>query len=135
MTQPLRMIAWIEAMLAAIERNDTAEIKSLIHPDFVMYEDAGMPYGGVFHGPDGFFKMQQAVYGSWRDMSLERMFVLEEPGGDTVSVTYRFRARPQKSDDFVETFLHETWTIRNGLAIEAYVWYWNTPYLAKALGQ
>jgi uncharacterized protein len=39
------------------------EALELVHPDMVLHEAESLPYGGEYHGPDGFRKLFDVVYG------------------------------------------------------------------------
>lgn len=125
--------AWFAAMHRAMTSEDESALRALVHPDFVMYEDPGMPYGGVFKGPDAFVRVALAVKESWREQRLEKLHYSESPETSSVSIAFRMRARAKTTGEPVEIFLSEIWKFRDGLGVEAYVWYWNTPSLVSAL--
>ncbi|HTF54126.1 MAG TPA: nuclear transport factor 2 family protein [Pseudonocardia sp.] len=45
----------------AFARRDLDTIRAAIHPDFVMEQSTALPWGGVRHGPDGFFAFLGAL--------------------------------------------------------------------------
>lgn len=45
----------MRGVYAAFARRDLDTIRAAIHPDFVMEQQADLPWGGRRHGPDGFF--------------------------------------------------------------------------------
>lgn len=132
-TPAMPMSAWFAAMHKAMTSEDPEALKALIHPDFVLHEDPGVPYGGVFKGQEGFLKVALAVRDTWCDQTLERMHYSESPETNTASIVLRMRARAKPTGTLIETYVSEIWSFRDGLGIEAYVWYWNTPELIAAL--
>jgi len=124
---------FMENLSKAIDSGDEGRIAALFDPNFIMYEDGGMPYGGVFHGPSGFRKVQTTVYETWRDHTIDPVTILEEPDGDRICLVIRFTGKPGKTDEVVETYVNEIWTVRDGKAVEARVWYWDSDRLSKIM--
>lgn len=59
MTDPIKTYF---APVDAFQSGDDAATRALIGPDFVMHEDEGMPCGGTYRGPDGFFELVGKVW-------------------------------------------------------------------------
>jgi len=110
-----------------------AAIRGIIAPDFVMHEDPGMPYGGVYRGPDGFEELLGKVWAAWGGSHFEPAYQIADPAGDRVCAVVRFRSVSPRTGEPVEALINEVWTFRDGQAVEAQVWYYNSPGLCRAL--
>jgi ketosteroid isomerase-like protein len=47
----------------------------------------------------------------------------------------RLRGKPGNSTEPVETLVNEIWEFRDGKAVEARVWYFDTPRLSQAISE
>ena len=121
------------ALVAALKSEDEAAIRALISPDFVMYEDEGMPYGGVYRGQDGFFELIDKVWRTWGGTHFEPLYQIADPAGSMVCAVVGFRGTPGQSTEAVEALINEVWEFRNGQAVEARVWYFDAPRLCRAI--
>lgn len=99
-------------------------------PDFVVYEDPGMPYGGEFHGPDQFIALRRKVRKIW---NLEFIAKCAEPDGATMVAVFKATGVPGGLADALEAFINVVWTFRGDKAAAARVFYYDTPGLAAAL--
>ena len=120
-------------LVDAIKAGDDEATRALISPDFVLYQDGGMPYGGVYHGPDEFMKLIGEVWTLWGGSHFEPQYQLTEPGGTKMCAVVYFRANIGDSGETVDTMLSEIWDFRDGQAVEARIWYHDTPRLVAAL--
>lgn len=109
------------------------ELGELVHPDFIVFEDFGMPYGGIYRGPDGFAELVSKVVATWDGLQTECLSLLDEPGGDGVLMVMRLTGRSHSSGRTVEAQTSEFWRISNGRLAEGRVWYFDTPTVAAAL--
>ena len=114
-------------------RADNDEItRQFFHPEFIVYEDPGMPYGGILHGPDAFINLRRKVRKFW---NLAFIAKCVEPNGDTLVAVFKFTGVPGSAVDGIETVVTVVWTFRDGKAVEARVLYYDTPRLSLALAQ
>lgn len=123
------------ALVEALKAEDEAKTRTLIAPDFVMHEDEGMPYGGVYHGPDGFFDLIAKVWGTWGGTHFEPLYQIADPAGAKICAVVRFRGTPGNSSETVEALINEVWEFRNGQAVAATVWYYDSASLCRAIDQ
>ena len=121
------------ALVEALKAEDEAATRALIAPDFVMYEDEGMPYGGVYRGPDGFFELIAKVWGTWGGTHFEPLYQIADPAGSRICAVVGFRGTPGQSTEPVEALINEVWEFRDGQAVEARVWYFDAPRLCRAI--
>jgi len=120
-------------MVEVMKAGDDEATRALIDPNFVMYEDESMPYGGIYRGPDGLMELIYKVWNTWGGSHFEPQYQLEEPGGDRVATVVHFKGHLGKSKTPVEAIINEVWTIRNGMAVEARVWYYDATRIARAI--
>lgn len=113
-------------------RAEDGSVLALFHPDFVAYEDPGLPYGGEFHGGEEFVKLRRNVYKTWGPQCLELQFRCGDDDGHAIAY-FKLTGRPEGKDIVVESYVTLVWTFVDGLAVEARVSYYNTPELARAL--
>lgn len=79
----------------AIERRDAATIFAAHHPDVVVHEPPGLPYGGTWRGLDGVRRHAAGFIAAWgqlqrpEDRGLDPRFVAS---GDTIVALWRLRA-------------------------------------------
>lgn len=112
---------------------DPAALRAIIAPDFVIYEDEGMPYGGTYHGPDGLEALMGKVWAAWGGSHFEPEYQIADPKGDSVCAVVRFRSTNKATGEPVEALINEVWTFRDGKAVSARVWYFDSPGLCRAL--
>lgn len=125
------------AVMRAVERlmheGRIGEIAQLVHPDFVVHEDPGMPYGGVYRGPDGFVELVSNVVAAWQDLGTEVLSFLDEPGGDGILLIIRNYGKAPGTGKPLEVLTSEYWRIVDGTLREGRVWYYDSPTAAAAL--
>ncbi len=126
-------IAVMRAVESLMHEGRISEIATLVHPDFVVHEDPGMPYGGVYRGPDGFVQLVSNVVAAWQDLRTECLSFLDEPGGDGILLIIRNSGKAPGSGKPVEVLTSEYWRIVDGTLREGRVWYYDSPAAAAAL--
>src|SRR5581483_7759265 len=104
-------VAILEKWSEFIRAGDRQGMSTVLAPDFVLYEDAGLPYGGVFRGVDGFLGMLANLQASWVDLKFEHLGFFDEPGGDSVAVHVRMSGRSPKTGEPMEAFTSEVFKI------------------------
>lgn len=80
MASPREMLA---AVYAAAGARDWEKVESLIHPGFVLYEAADLPFGGEWHGKDALQRCAMAMYSTWAEAKVD---IHDITGGDTHAV-------------------------------------------------
>jgi ketosteroid isomerase-like protein len=123
----------LSALVDALKAGDEQATRALISPDFVIHLDGGMPYGGSYHGPDGFLELTTTVFSAWGGSDFEPQYQLTDESGSRVCTVVRFTGKPGGSSETLETMLSEIWEFRNDQAVEARVWYFDTDRLSKAM--
>lgn len=120
-------------LVDAIKAGDDDATRALISPDFVLYQDGGMPYGGTYRGPDEFMKLCKEVWTLWGGTQFEPLYQIADPDGTRICAVVYFKAKPGQASEPVDTTLSEVWEFRDGQAVEARIWYFDTKRLSAAL--
>lgn len=80
MASPREMLA---AVYAAASARDWDKVASLLHPDFVLYEAASLPFAGEWRGKDALQRCAAAMYGTWAAAKVD---IHDITGGDSHAV-------------------------------------------------
>lgn len=122
----------LEALFKAFLSRDMAAVDAAIHPDFVITEAAGLPYGGVYRGLDGWHKLIENIVGTWDDFSTEFNEIIGEPDADRFAALHTLHGRSKKTGRSVSVKVFELWALKDGKAIECLPFYFDTHAVAKA---
>jgi len=126
-------VALYQRLLAAMRGSDDTAALPYFAEDFVAYEDPGMPFGGRFEGGEGFLMLRRKVYETWGPGALNLLFVCGDPEGGHASAHFRLAGRPHGAIEPIEGHVTVVWSFRDELAVEARVYYFDTPRLAEEL--
>lgn len=118
-----------EIVVALRSEDDSAAMK-YFHPDFVIHEDPGMPYGGVFKGADKFIELRRKVRAIWNLSFIARC---ADQDGKTFVAVFRATGVRGGLAESMETVVTVVWTFQDERALEARVLYYDTPRLSAAL--
>lgn len=132
-TEVLKRFIQAEAEYFAGEY-DEFPAEHYLDPGFVLYEPESMPYGGTWHGHDGFRRFLQAMDRTW-----SRMGPIEPPDlvehGHTVVVLATLDARCRDTGHVVQPPVCQVVRVRDGRLLEARMFYWDTQEINTALGR
>ena len=120
-----------EIVVALRAENDDIT-RQFFDPQFIVYEDPGMPYGGILHGPDAFIALRRKVRKFWNLSFIAKCI---EPNGDKLVAVFKFTGVPGSAAGGLETVVTVIWTFRDDKAVEARVLYYDTPSLSLALAK
>lgn len=95
------------------------------------HEPESLPWGGIYHGPDGMGKLFAALAEHWDDLRLEVEGLLD--AGDDVVVRGRLQGRSRKTGRHVGQPYLEVLTLRDGKAVAGRIEI-DTANVLKALG-
>jgi ketosteroid isomerase-like protein len=123
--------AFYTNLITAVAERDVARIHSLIDPSFVIHYDAGLPFGGSYPGVEGFFSVLGKLVASVTDLKTEHLNYMEDANGEQYTLIINLTARALESGRPVSTQVSELWTVRDGKAVEARVWYWGAAGLLE----
>lgn len=118
----------LSAVYAAAGARDWDKVESLIHPDFVLYEAAGLPFGGEWRGPDALQRCAMAMYGTWEQATVD---IHDFTGGDiwAAAVLTLTMAPKDGSAPFTQTVC-EAGRFEDGLLKELRIHYFDTAEVA-----
>ncbi|MFE0020333.1 nuclear transport factor 2 family protein [Amycolatopsis sp. NPDC059021] len=125
---------FIEAEVAYFAgRIGTFPAEEFLWPDFVLHEPESMPYGGAWHGHDGFRRFLEVMTRTWSTMGPKEPPELVEQGGIVV-VLATLHARARATGELVESPVSQVVRVREGRLAEARMFYWDTEAINKAFG-
>ena len=111
----------VKAIHAAAASGEIDKERELFSPDLTIEEPPYLPYGGAYHGYDGFMKvaLHAVQYVDFSSLVLESLTV---EGNLAFAVV---RARLFSGPEFIAT---EQWRVENGLAVHCRIsWFDATP--------
>ncbi|MFJ9643600.1 nuclear transport factor 2 family protein [Streptomyces sp. NPDC101206] len=119
----------LQRFLALIESGAIEEALRLMDPEVVIHEAESLPYSGDFHGPEGFIRLAETVFGL-ATLSLSEVRLLED--GDTV--ISRSKAKfTAPTGRVLETEVVELYTFHNGRIIDIDAFYKDTHAVVELL--
>ena len=120
-----------ERFMAATQADDGAMLGTMLHPDFLVEEAAGLPYGGTYRGLDGWRTLSKAVTSTW---SKFRIKPIAYPGESETHCTVRFAISgvSRKTGRAFATTVLELWEFADGRLLRIDPYYFDTHALAMA---
>ena len=123
-------LAVIQSFSEAVMSGDAAAVARLAHPDFVVQQAAGLPYGGTHRGLDAFYAMLGRMQAVWRELKISPLGVVGHPSGEEIALHMLVEGRardgaPMSSEVF------ERWVVRDGKVAEIWPFYRDTAALAQ----
>jgi uncharacterized protein len=99
------------------EKNDSTELIALMSPDVVFHFPTSLPYGGTFHGPQGFQAFYADIYGHYYDVFNDDAHAVLDAGSHViVPVIARAKAKNGRTWENEHLFL---FAICDGKIVEA----------------
>ena len=120
--------AIFETFMAAVFARDRTTVDAMLHPDFVITEAPGLPYGGTYHGPSGWRELNRAVIAAWGAINVEVTEMLGETA-DTLVVRMTVSGTAQTTGTRFTTEILEIWRFRDGRILAIMPYYWDTHLL------
>jgi ketosteroid isomerase-like protein len=105
---------------------DFEGLKQYLAPDFFCVEAESLPYGGTYHGFDGYVKLFTTIFGLWEDAEAE----IESLIADQNSVAARVVLKGRVGDERFSMPLCEVWDLRDGKIVKVTPYYFDTKVLA-----
>jgi ketosteroid isomerase-like protein len=121
-----------EDIVVALRAGDDIHTLTYFHPDFVVHEDPGMPYGGEFKGGQAFIDLRHKVKKFWNLAFIARC--ADQDGRHFVAV-FKATGVEEAPTQGLETVVTVVWTFEGGQALEARVIYFDTPRMAAAIAR
>ncbi|TYC68235.1 nuclear transport factor 2 family protein, partial [Streptomyces sp. CB01881] len=106
------------------------DLASCLTPDVTLVQADGLPYGGVYRGPDGVERFMAEMSRYWTSLDfLEQRFVID---GDTAVVFNRGTLTARGSGRRLETAVVQLMTFRGDRIADIRPFYWDTLAVARA---
>jgi ketosteroid isomerase-like protein len=123
-------VALVRSFYAAVLRGDVAAILDLLDPQVEWQAPESLPWGGTFHGHDGFREFFGKVLEQPVEFRREVREILD--AGERIVVILRLMSRPRGNKTEFEVPEIHIWTVRHGkiVALEAY---FDTAFVMRAL--
>ncbi|MCE0764919.1 nuclear transport factor 2 family protein [Pseudonocardia kujensis] len=103
-----------------------------LHPDVVMHQAAGLPYGGEWTGHEGVERFFTAMSETWSSLEVTDTEFLTTD--DTVAIVLRLRARSRATGREVDMPMVHVVRIQDDLIRDFRPFYWDTAEVAAACG-
>ena len=118
-------------LIAAVNEQDLTRVHSLLDPSFVIHYDVSLPFGGSYDGVEGFFTVLTKLVASMTDLKTEQLNFMEDANGEQYTLIINLTANSRASGRPIATQVSEVWTVRDGKAVEARIWYWGAADLLE----
>lgn len=119
----------LSAVYAAAGEGDWDTVASLIHPDFVLYEAKGLPFGGEWRGKDALQRCAAAMYGTWAEAKVD---IHDITGGDQWAVVVlTLTMTPKNGGETFKQTVCEAGSFEDGLLKELRIHYFDAAEVAK----
>jgi ketosteroid isomerase-like protein len=122
----------LQAIFDAFVAGDSASVDAAIHPDFVITEAPGLPYGGTYRGLEGWHRLVEKIVGTWDDFATAPIEILGHPYGDRFAALHSLKGRSKKTGRSVSLQVFELWVFKDQKVIEVVPFYFDTHAVAKA---
>lgn len=129
MPAPLNNRDMIERFSELVMAGDMENAAALLHPEFVLSEASGLPYGGKWHGFDGLLRLLGSMAETWADLAIETRSVIGEPDGSEFGLLMQISGKSSVTGKPFTTTAFEHWVIRDGKIVEISPHYWDTKAL------
>ena len=129
---PAEQVAAVETFLAHVNRGELEEAAQLLHPDYYVREQPGLPYAGEWRGRAGFLGLMSAAgqtWSRWRDSPYPYELAVD---GDRVIKEVRFTATARASGREVEMDMAEVFVFEDDLIARTRAYYWDPETLRAA---
>jgi ketosteroid isomerase-like protein len=103
----------VRGLYEAFGRGDVSAVLGAMAADIEWHEAEGMPYGGVYHGPD---EVAEKVFGPQIEDIPDFAVAPEEfiPSGDTVAVVARYTGTGKATGKALNLQVVHVWDVRDG---------------------
>jgi len=124
----------VERFIAAFDQGQVAVQRALMHPDVIFHSPESLPYGGQWHGLDGWQALKKAISEVWSELYLKIHHVAGAQDDAYFVILAELRARSRRTNDIYESPVMEKWVWRDGLLALVQPYYWDTARAKQILG-
>lgn len=111
----------VRAIYDDVGRGDLAAVAARLDPRFLAEQDATLPFGGLWHGADGFSRMGAAILAAYPGFTVEPTAF--RPSGSAVLVLTRVRAPAADGRPALDQPMIEFWRVEDCRAVECRPFY------------
>ena len=122
----------IRGFYAAVAKGDVASAVAKLSPDVVIAEAESLPFGGEYHGTEGFGQLMRKLGGAWKRVSFDQ-FVFST-GENRVVSQFLMTATARSTGAELSFQVVEVFDLKDGKIVSIRPFYWDTHALCKALG-
>ena len=112
---------------------DFGPVAATLHPQIVMIQADSLPFGGQWHGREGFERWMQAFGEAWSSASATDLRFFEHD--DTVVVVAQMEVTARASGQSFRAPICHVVRIRDGLLMEFQMFYWDMVATNRALAR
>jgi ketosteroid isomerase-like protein len=128
---PQRSVDTVRHFYDLLGQGKLEEAGQLFHEDLIIHEAPELPFGGDFHGPQGFFDIWARIVEFAEPSLVGEMTYL-----DTEPVVVLLRGRfTRKSGEAAETDVVELYSVRDGQIVDLDIYYKNPGAVAALVGR
>lgn len=122
----------LHALFDAFERKDLETVLAGLDPDIVIYQEESLPYGGTYHGHDGFLNLLQRLDECWEEFDVRPLEIIGN--GEHLAAQLKCVAKARSTGSTLETTMVELFSFQNGKVSEIRVFNWDTTRVLRTLG-
>ncbi len=119
---------WYDLVMAG----DLEAAAAMMADDFVLHEPPGLPYGGEYHGPEGFLEVMQRITALFEPSLAKPLEILDAT--NPVVILLRGRFRSHATGEVVEMDVVELYYVRVGKIAELDGYYKDPAAIVAAAG-
>ena len=123
----------IENFYAALGRGDLSAAFEYLDPAFTLHQAASLPYGGIYRGHAGVQQFFEIFGHTWEQFQSAE--VEYYAAGEHVIVRSLIQARPKNSTSELLMPMLQIFHVRDGKALSAHPFYWDTAQLLAVLAE
>jgi hypothetical protein len=105
---------------------------AMMADDFVLHEPPGLPYGGEYHGPEGFLEVMQRITALFEPSLAKPLQILDATNPVVILLRGRFTSRA--TGEVVEMDIVELYYVRDGKIAELDGYYKDPAAITAAAG-
>lgn len=116
--------ALVKQLFASILDDDREAVKALLAPDVVVHEAESMPYGGTYHGHEGYFDLLRKLNECWIGLHAQDWHYTA--GDGDVAARCLLTGTSRVSGREISQQIIELWTVKSGKLAEGRIFYFDT---------
>lgn len=119
-------VALKDRFVAAVFAGDQETLRSVAHPDFELWQNRLLPYGGTYKGAEGFLAFLEKFSATFEIEQLENTRTFTSDSGGVVS-EFAFKGKLLSNGRPFDTKLIEVWDFADGKVLKIVTYWFETP--------